>query len=110
MAGKGQRLNESSLPVAQIDFGKPSTLTEEIQNQGEEIAPKVGVKDTKCQTTNPDTKKGWCQTAEFECMFQENKYQALGKDFIDLDDPFLHRPPLNGSADGCLRHVCPHVT
>ena len=129
VAENWQKLNERSLLVAEIDFGEPSTSTEEIQNKetvrsgaetfsvtqtkelckGEEIAPEAGVKDAECQTTNPDTKKGWCQTAEFEYTFQKNKYQAPGKDFFDLSDksPFLHRPPFNGSAAGCLRPCFP---
>ena len=95
VAEKRQKLNESSVPVAEIDFGEPSTSTEEIQNEGtkesgdetfsvtqteelstkgEEIAPEVGVKDAECQT------------AEFEYMFRKNKYQAPGKDFFDSDD------------------------
>lgn len=67
VADKRQKLNESSLPVAEIDFGEPSTSTKEIQNEGtegssdetfsvtqteelcegEEIAPEVGVKDAE---------------------------------------------------------------
>lgn len=131
VADKRQKLNESSLPVAEIDFGEPSTSTKGIQNEGtegssdetfsvtqteelcegEEIAPEVGVKDAECQI-NPDTKEGWCQTAEFEYMFQKNKYQAPGKDFFDSDDKvrFYTGLPSMEVLMVVFDHVSPYVT
>ena len=120
VAEKRQKLNESSVPVAEIDFGEPSTSTEEIQNEGtegsgdetfsvtqteeldegDEITPEVGVKDAECQT------------AEFEYMFRKNKYQAPGKDFFDSDDKvcFYTGLPSMEVLMVAFDHVSPHVT
>ena len=121
VAEKRQKFNESSVPVAEIDFGEPSTSTEEIQNEGtkesgdetfsvtqteelstkgEEIAPEVGVKDAECQT------------AEFEYIFRKNKYQAPGKDFFDSDDKvcFYTGLPSMEVLMVVFDHVSPHVT
>ena len=120
VAEKRQKLNESSVPVAEIDFGEPSTSTEEIQNEGtegsgdetfsvtqteeldegDEITPEVGVKDAECQT------------AEFEYMFRKNKYQAPGKDFFDSDDKvcFYTGLPSMEVLMVVFDHVSPHVT
>ena len=87
------------------------TQTKELC-KGEEIAPEAGVKDAECQTTNPDTKEGWCQTAEFEYTFQKNKYQAPGKDFFDTNDKvrFYTGLPSMEVLLVVFDHVSPHVT
>ena len=87
------------------------TQTEELC-KGEEIALEVGVKDAKCQVINPDAKGGWCQTVEFEYMFQKNKYQALCKAFFDSDDKvrFYTGLPSMEVLMVVFDQVSPHLT
>ena len=94
-AEKRQKLNESSFPVAQIDFNQPSTSTEEEKtgnkdafsndltcdegSESNEIRTKI-MRDPKCQAGME------CQTTELEYLFQKSTYRTPDEDFFDSDE------------------------
>ena len=94
-AEKRQKLNESSFPVAQIDFNQPSTSTEEEKtgnkdafsddltcdegSVSDEIRTKI-MRDPKCQAGME------CQTTELEYLFQKSTYRTPDEDFFDSDE------------------------
>ena len=94
---------ESSLPAAQIDFGQPSTSTEEERNRdkGNEetfCSDMTAIAVSEGEEIEPETAKdAECQTTEFDYMFQTSRYQAPNKDFFDTDDTIY------GSTNGCFR-------
>ncbi|XP_078382580.1 uncharacterized protein LOC144665247 [Oculina patagonica] len=122
VAEKRQKLLESSLPVAQIDFSKPSTSTEEegSLNEGDEdafssdlAAIAVSEGEEIGQEIEPETvKDAACQTTEFDYMFQTSRYQAPNKDFFDTDDKirFYTGLPSMEVLMVVFEHVSPHVT
>ena len=79
---------ESSLPVAQIDFSQPITLTEkeENRNKGNEEAfssDQSAIAVTENEEIKLKTVKDLeCQTIEFDYMFLTSRYQALNKDLF----------------------------
>ena len=96
---KRQKLNESSFPVAQIDFNQPSTSTEEEKtgnkdafsddltcdegSESDEIRTKI-MRDPKCQAGME------CQTTELEYLFQKSTYRTPDEDFFDSDEVCLY--------------------
>ena len=79
---------ESSLPVAQMDFSQPITSTEEEgnRNKGNEEAfssDQSAIAVTEGEEIEPKTvKDAECQTIEFDYMFQTSRYQAPNKDLF----------------------------
>lgn len=117
-AEKRQKLVESSLRAAQIDFSQPSTSTEEEgnRNEGNEEAfssdmSAIAVREG--EQIEPETvKEAECQTTEFDYMFQTSKYQAPNKDFFDTDDKvrFYTGLPSMEVLMVVFEHVSSHVT
>ena len=100
-AEKRQKLIESSLPVAQIDFNQPSTSTEEEKtgnedafsgdltacdegSESDEIRTQI-MRDAECQA-DTELKDSECQTTELEYMFQKSTYRVPDKEFFDSDE------------------------
>ena len=92
VAEKRRKLLEDSLPVAQIDFSRPSTSTEveeSLTEGNEEIISSdlAATAVSEVEEIEPETHKdAECQTTEFDYMFQRSQYQAPDKDFFDTDD------------------------
>ena len=90
MARKNYHTNnvESSLFVAQIDFSQPISSTEEEGNRNEgneEAFPshQAAIAVTEGEEIEPENvKDAYCQTIEFDYMFQTSRYHAPNKDFF----------------------------
>ena len=117
-AEKRQKLVESSLRAAQIDFSQPSTSTEEEgnRNEGNEEAfssDMAAITVSEVEQIKPETvKDAGCQTTEFDYMFQTSKYQTPNKDFFDTDDKvrFYTGLPSMEVLMVVFEHVSSHVT
>ena len=102
---------ESSFLVAQIDFSRSITSTDEGGNENE-VSNQEAIAVTEGKEIEPKTvKDAECQTSDVGYMFQTRRYHASNKDLFDTDDYLLlHWLPSVEVLNVVFQHVSLHVS